>query len=232
MKNLIPIFILLFALNSCREKPPRENTATSSQKDTIATPAQEQQQEQVPSYPKTGKKAPDFVPSSYEIQYQATGDLNGDQLPDIALVLKRKSSKTSPRPALVLLQNEDHSYRLDKVSELAMPIEYNEFDFKLYDTETLSIENGSLSIKLYGKDNAFGTFAYSGTDLVLTNVEAYYRGAGEQEGIAANLATGEQTTTRTEFISGEDEPKITETKQKIKKEHYFFESVSIVDFFQ
>lgn len=228
MKKLIPILIIGFALQSCKNKTTKTIPAETPAKDTLASTADVEQRI---IYPKTGRKAIDFLPNAYEIQYEAEGDLNGDSLPDIAVVLKHKNLKTRQRPVLVLLQNEDQSFRLDKVSDIAMPIEYNEFDFKLYDTENISIENGALNIKLYGKDNAFGTFRYFGNDLLLTVIEVYYRGAGEQEGIKYDLVTGEQSTTRTEFLSGEDDPKVTESTDQVKTERRLFENTSITAYF-
>lgn len=111
-----------------------------------------------------------------------------------------------------------------------MPIEYNEYDYKLFDTEEISIENGELNIKLYGKDNSFGTFKYFGNDLLLSSVEAFYRGAGSQEGIKYDFLKGEQTTTEIDLISDVENPKVTENKNSIDKEKHYFENISIIDF--
>ncbi len=242
MKKIFSILIIVLALQSCENKTQKTSAKATIAKDTVNNNTHLQVNEEPKkvdnstqeadiTYPKTGKKATDFLPNQYEIQYTAEGDLNGDNLKDIAVVFKHKAVKTRQRPVLILLRNEDQSYRLDKVSNLVMPIEYNEFDFKLFDTEEVSIEKGALTFKLYGKDNAFGTFQYSGSDLVLTTIEAFYRGAGAQDGIKYDFIKGEQSTTKIEFLSDQDDPKVTESTDPIKKERHLFESTSITEFF-
>lgn len=61
------------------------------------------------AFPKSGSKASDFLPKSgiYEIQYEAGGDLNGDGLEDLAVVMHSRQDNTATRPMLILLQNTD-----------------------------------------------------------------------------------------------------------------------------
>lgn len=102
---------------------------------------QQSSKQTVVKYRLTGNNAADFLPESgiYSIQYEAQGDLNKDGLNDIAVVLYQKELKTAERPVLILLQNRDKSFHLDKVSNSAMPPEYNEYDSKLFDTEEITI---------------------------------------------------------------------------------------------
>ncbi|AWK05355.1 hypothetical protein HYN56_14375 [Flavobacterium crocinum] len=186
------------------------------------------------TYPETGKKAEDFLPKLgiYEIEYDAQGDLNNDGLEDIAIVLKHKDVKTAKRPMLILLQNTDKSYRLDKVSDVVMPSEYNEYDFKLYDTEDISIEKGKLLINLYGmgpSGTLLTTFKYVGKDLVLSYMEAYYSGAGGRSGLTYDFEKGEITETETNTMK-EDEPTTSSTTPTKKKIHSF-ENTAITEFF-
>ncbi len=242
--NIPSIFILVFfLLQSCDNKSKIEKTlvitATDSLNSTINVETNDESDENNPhepelAFPKTGNKASDFLPilGIYEIQYEAKGDLNKDGKDDIVLVLVHKESKIADRPMLILLQNQKKSYRLDKISNMAFPVEYNAFDFKLYDTEDISIENGALNINLYSigpSGNIFGTFKYDENDLILTYIEAYYRGAGGSSVLIYDFSKGEITTNETNTME-EDMPTISKTV-KTKAERYLFEDTSLTKFF-
>jgi|SRR5690554_2082747 len=246
MKIFIPLFLLsIFLLQSCGNETKEKATETPKRTTKIAekenieednyTEMNDEPDEDDFVYPETGNKASDFMPKmaiyDYEIQYETMGDLNNDGLKDIVIVLRNKEIKTARRPILILLQNKDKIYHLDKVSNVVIPIEFNEYDYKLFDTEEISIENGELNIKLYGKDNSFGTFKYFGNDLLLSYVEVFYRGAGSQQGIKYDFVKGEQTTTEIDLISDVESPKVTESKSSIDKEKHHFENISIINFF-
>ncbi len=244
MKNLILLLLAtVFLFQSCESKTEKKTTEASKQTTKIAekeniqeddyTEMNDKPEEDIYIYPKTGNKAEDFLPKIgiYEIQYESKGDLNNDGLPDLVVVLSVKNNKTQARPTLILLQNQNKTYRLGKVSNFVMPSEYNEYDFKLFDTEEISIEKGDLNIKLYGKDNYFGTFKYFENDLLLTSIEVFYRGAGSQEGIKYDFVNGKQKTTEIDLISDIENPKVTENKSSIDKEKHHFENTSIIDFF-
>lgn len=180
-------------------------------------------------YPKTGKKPIDFLPklNIYEIQYETEGDLNNDALGDIAIVLKNKESKIADRPMLILLQNKDKTYRLDKVSNLVMPIEYNEADYKIYDTEDISIDKGILNIQLYGigpSGNLFSNFKYLGNDLILTYIETYNIGAGSWQQLYYDLEKGELIQEITNTM--EENMPSNKKKVKLEKEKHLFENTS------
>ena len=137
-------------------------------------------------FPKTGTKIVDFLPqnTNYEVHYMAEGDLNNDGLTDLAVILQHKAYKYAERPTLILLQTKDKSYQLDKVSNLVMPPEYTDSDFKLYDTEDISINDGLLKIQLFGigpSGNLFSDFKYFGNELLLTSIETYNMGAGSHQ---------------------------------------------------
>ncbi|MFD2939116.1 hypothetical protein [Flavobacterium notoginsengisoli] len=245
MKNRISIlfFLLVFTILSCKKdtKTSSNNVAVT---DSLPTKKEfeengEEYEENDPeeadvTYPETGKKATDFLPKLgiYEIQYEAEGDLNNDGLKDIAVVLKHKDVKTAKRPMLILLQNTDKLYHLDKVSDVVMPAEYNEYDFKLYDTEDIIIENGELHISLYsiGPSGTFDSaFKYVKNELVLYSMEAYFRGAGGRSGLFYDFEKGEITETETNTMK-EDEPTTSQTN-KAKLKVYLFENTSITDFY-
>lgn len=197
MKKLITFLSAMIIFISCNKKEKIEEKKNS---DSI-TQQMETQPEKLDeidenNFPEIGKKAEDFIINKdvFEIQYEAEGDLNGDELDDIVIVRKDKRNKTALRTMLILLQNPDKTYRLDKVSHLAMPIEYNDHDFKWYDTEDVSINKGVLTIQLYGigpSGNLFSDFKYFGNDLLLTNIETYNMGAGSHQSLDYDVMKGE-----------------------------------------
>ena len=243
MKNTLTSLLLLtisfgFCLQSCKKEAKSSNKtgpnkSTVKPADSIIPDSGEEytkpDEDLAYTFPETGKQASDFLvePDIFEIQYEAEGDLNNDGLADIVFVRKDKKSKTAVRSILVLLQNKDKTYRLDKVSHLAMPIEYNDSDFKIYDTEDISIDKGELSIQLYGvgpSGNLFSNFKYFGNQLILTYIETYNMGAGSHQALYYDVMKGELTQ---EIINTMKEEMPSEEKTfKLKKEKHEFENTS------
>lgn len=241
--TLLVLLELVFVLQSCGDKTQKSNVSTSkitaintannNSDDEIDDEYEQEKntpQESNKNYPKIGNKASDFLPSSgiYEIQYEAKGDLNKDGRDDIVIVLVHKEVKTEERPMLILLQNKDKSYRLDKVSDLIMPVEYNDNDFQMYVSQEISIENGTLKIKLSGAGgpvgNIFSHLKYVGDDLLLTYIETYNAGAGSWLSLYYDLEKGLLTEEITNTMK-EDMPSKSKTF-KLKKEKHLFESTS------
>jgi hypothetical protein len=182
---------------------------------------------------KTGKKPSDLVPDGYEIQYDAEGDLNQDGLDDAALVIRKKEDTLAIRKMLILLSNPDKTYRLDKVSETALPDEYNEAGYKMHDPEDIAINKGELSINLYDigpNGNQFSKFKYLNNDLILTYIETYNMGAGSHSALYYEPMKGKLIH---EIINTMDEEMPSESKTiSLKKERYLFEKTSPDDVIQ
>ena len=258
MKVKIPslLLLLLLVLHSCENKTQNatESKSIAVQKlepvetnkvDTINTISplevntDSEEMENDPYepgiiFPETGNTTSDFLPilNIYKIQYEAKGDLNKDGRDDLVVVLVHKESKIADRPMLILLQNKDKSYRLDKISSKVFPIEYNEADYKLFDTEDISVEDGKLYINLYSigpSGNIFASFKYVGNDFVLTNLEGNFRGAGGSSVISYDFSTGKIVTVDTNTME-EDMPSKSNTS-KSKQKRYLFENTSITNFF-
>ncbi|KEY19933.1 hypothetical protein [Kaistella antarctica] len=258
MKVKIPslLFLLLLVLHSCENKTQKATESKSSavQKvgrvetskiDTTSMVApfevitdfvevENDPYEPEIIYPETGNTAADFLPNLniYKIQYQAKGDLNKDGRDDLVVVLVHKESKIADRPMLILLQNKEKSYRLDKISNKVFPVEYNEADYKHFDTEDISVEDGQLYINLYSigpSGNIFASFKCRGNDFVLDNLEGNFRGAGGSSIITYNSSTGEISTVDTNTME-EDMPSKSHTS-KSKQKRYLFENTSITNFF-
>lgn len=246
MKNIIILIAFLFSIQSCGDKmqnttiqTPGADTTNQSLSDTQSTidtstytEMNDEPDEDDFIYPQKGSKASDFLPENtlqeYEIQYEASGDLNNDDLADIVVILKNMEIKTALRPMLVLLQNKDKTYRLDKVSNLVIPAEYTENDFQMYSSENLKIEKGTILINLYGSGgpvgNTFSHFRYFGNDLVLTYIETYNIGAGSWQSLYYDLEKGELTEEITNTMK-EEMPSESKTFQ-LKKEIHLFEKTS------
>ena len=240
MKKIILSIILALVVLSCQNITKKENAIETSSAKNINNNEYDETEDEldddfldVPDsevvYPKTGSKAEDFLPVSgiFEIQFETSGDLNNDGLNDIAIVLVQKEIKTATRPMLVLLQNKDKTYRLDKVSNTVMPIEYNDSDYKIYDTEDINIENGTLNIRLYGtgpSGNIFSDFKYFDNDLILIYIETYNSGAGSWSQLYYDLEKAEITQVVTNTM--EESTPTEEKTLKLPKKIYKFENAS------
>jgi hypothetical protein len=230
LKKFFPILALcLLLIYSCRKDKKTQDTdhtktsvVKTPAKDTLSTPSVPQAE----SF-KTGIKAEDFVPDGYEIQYDAEGDLNQDGLSDRALVLRKKKDTVSGRKMLILLGNQDKTYRLDKTSDTAFPAEYNEYGYKMHDPEDISITKGELQINLYDigpNGNLFSKFKYLNGAFILTYVETYNMGAGAHSALYYEPMKGKLIHEMTNTME-EDMP--TESKKIIlKKERFLFENTS------
>lgn len=236
MKELLVLFLLSLTLLSCEFKTKStNNTATQKNTDSI-TKNNSQEPNGIPEekdifmYSKTGKTVTEFIPNPdvYTIQDEVRGDLNEDGLEDIAVVIHNIKIKNEPRPMLILLQNKDNSYRLDKISNFVMPTEYTDTDLQMYSSETFSIEKGVLKINLYGMGgpigNTFSHFKYFQNDLILTYIETYNIGAGSWQNLYYDLRKGELTEQITNTMK--EEMPTTENTFKLKKEKHLFETAS------
>lgn len=231
MKKLITIFIsLLFIVYSCHKKEKtntQPKTDTLTKKSVTETVIEDQKIEQSPGFPKTGKKASDFLSNIYEIQYEAEGDLNNDGLSDMALVLREKADTLSGRTVLVIFQNPDKTYHLDTTSENVFPTEYTEDQYKIYNTEDISIEKGELKINLYAtgpNGNLFSKFKYINSDLILTYIETYNMGAGSHQGLYYEVLKGKLTQEVTNTMEEEMPSKL--KTFNLKKQRFLFKSAN------
>lgn len=123
---------------------------------------------------------------------------------------------------LVLLQNTDKSYRLDKVSKLVMPSPH--FKAEYFETEEVIIKEGKLNIILQNKlmsGSMDYSFSYKESELYLQSANTYDRGAGTHSFLTVDFFKGE-ITYQSEFGEEEDEIKIDKTFT-IKPYQYTFE---------
>lgn len=234
MKNFNKIIFLLVIvlINSCTKNKDKDtSSSTIEKKVTDSTIIQKTVEE--PSRNKdlgftiTEGAVSDIVPKEFEIQYETEGDLNNDGLPDQVLVLRQKSDTLAQRTVLVLLKKNNNNFRIDKISNILLPDEYNEASFKKYDPEDILIEKGILKINLYNPapyGNLFFNFKYINNDLVLTYIETYNVGAGSWQSLYYEPLKGKFTQ---EVTNTMEEEMPSETKNiQVKKQKFLFESSS------
>ncbi|WP_126653811.1 hypothetical protein [Chryseobacterium aureum] len=177
-----------------------------------------------------GKHISDFVSNQDEIQYETDGDLNGDGLPDKALVLREKEDTLARRKTIILLKNNDQTYRLFKSSVTVFPEEYNDSGYKMHETEDISIDKGTLNINLYDvgpNGNQFSKFKYIAGNLILTYLETYNMGAGSHSALYYEPMKGKITLESINTM--EEEMPSTATSIQVKRVRIPFEKVNLDD---
>lgn len=171
-----PIFYLLFFLvlsfSSCQK-------SESKPFKTIPVPGPKKESRN--GFPVSGASMEAFVTDSdYEILDSEHGFLDNDTLKDAVIMVRKKDDNKSPRILLVLLQKKNQ-YKLAAKNETIMGAEFTKDNYKLNDSETLSIKSHQLNIEIFCQGPCGNTslqFAWKEKDLVLTSLETYDQGAG------------------------------------------------------
>lgn len=233
MKYLLTLFTAMILLFECcqtgTDRKPQAPTHDTVFKESVIDTINAVDKAERVVYPKTGDQPEDFLPDTgdYEIQYESEGDLNDDGLSDIVIVLGNKKVRNADRPMLIVLQNQNKTYRLDKVSNFAMPIAYDEHDIKIYEYEQVRIDSGTLHIRLSGigpTGNLSSTFKYVGKDFVLTHIKTYNMGAGSHHSLNYDLNRG---TLEEEIVDTMEEDMPSKSKTfTLGKVNYLFENSS------
>lgn len=111
-----------------------------------------------PILPTSGTKIESFVPKGWHVHEKAEGDLNKDNLPDLAAVieadkpvksLKETDNNQQPRILLVAFKQADGSYKLSIQSNESTMLS-NEGGVFGDPWAGLSIERGTLLVQFYG----------------------------------------------------------------------------------
>lgn len=187
---LTTLLITIPTLHSCKgdksdnteeHYEEREAPATEEVDDTAASSITYIKEEDY-IFPTSGKSAEDFVPpnSIYEIIDKAQGDLNGDNLDDIVLLLKHKYDVEGSSPVLILFKNTDSTYILKEMSRVAKPSSFTNY-YVLHEVPgDFSINNKELKISTYlaprGLINT--KFIYIDNRFALSYVESSSSGSG------------------------------------------------------
>ncbi len=121
-----------------------------------------------PILPASGTKVESFIPKGWHVHEKAEGDLNKDNLPDLAAVieadkpvknLKETDNDQQPRILLVAFKQADGSYKLSIQSNESIMLS-NEGGVFGDPWEGLSVERGSFLVRFYGGSSSRWGYAY------------------------------------------------------------------------
>lgn len=182
-----------------------------------------------PDLPMHAASAKGFAPKGWALETQAKGDLNGDGVPDLMLVLRDQSPKnlipnpdgfgddpldSNPRILLVALGGKD-GYRLiasnrDLITRHTDPDMDDPFDAD----GGLLFKNGAFQIDVSSFYNAGSwqtedvtfTFRYRHGQLLLVGYDSstVSRNSGEMDGVSADYLTGRVKTTKSWIDNNEE----------------------------
>ena len=204
------------------------------------------------NFPQKAKSINDFVPKGWKIlkdengsNFIAKGDLNKDNLEDIAIVIEKNDKKNikkneslgpdelnlNPRILLVLFKEKDGTYALAAKNDKGfIQSEGNEETPTLMDTLSgISIENNVLKIVFnyflsagsWWTSTEVYIFRFQNNRFELIGYEnnGFMRNSGEEEGVSINFSTNKKKTTTGGNISGgnENNPKVKWENINIKK---------------
>ena len=204
------------------------------------------------SFPQKAKSVNDFIPKGWKIlkdengsNFITKGDLNKDNLEDIAIVIEKNDKKNikkneslgpdelnlNPRILLVLFKEKDGTYTLAAKNDKGfIQSEGNE------ETPTLMDTLSDISIKKNVLKITFNYFMSAGSWWTSTDVyifrfqnnvfeligyesNAYMRNTGEEEGVSINFSTNKKKITigGNMFEENENHPKVKWENINIKK---------------
>jgi hypothetical protein len=178
-------------------------------------------------YPKvhaSGATAESFVPKGWKVISQATGDLNGDKLNDIALVVKAQNEKyiqansdmgvqifdTNPRMLIVLFKNKN-GYTLGELNKTIIPIADGPTMDEPFKSVAIKKNVLELSFTVFYSAGSWFTsnstykFKYSGQqfELIGADVCEVQRNSGEQTDLSYNFLSNKLKVT-SNMITGDD----------------------------
>lgn len=236
MKLLLKFISLLFIVMmfSCKENKHNSVETAKNKKDTIKSVVKSinTKNEKVTInedvYPKFGKQTSDFLIEKYSLLTESVGDLNQDGLQDAALVLQNKKDSLANKPLLILLQQKNKSYLLDKISYTVIPQQYTEDGYKIYESQDVEMTKGILTIANVGtggpSGNLHSNFKYFGKNFLLTYLETYNVGAGAWQSLYYNVLEGKLTEEITNTM--EESMPVEKKTIKVKKQKIPFGKAS------
>ena len=167
-----------------------------------------------PAIAREGSSPSTFLPKNWELEAQATGDLNGDTLPDAALVLHmtdpanlvpsdwdpNQKYDSNPRMLVVLFARAGGGYELAAADHKLIPRLENQNQDEPFDE--VAIVKGTLRVKMHVFMSAGGwwmggsayTFRWQdgAFKLIGFDRDGVMRNSGETEEISINYLTGKK----------------------------------------
>jgi hypothetical protein len=222
-----PLLSLLLLFGACHQKPLpkrsiKDKTASLVSPDS-KLPVPTQPEEVAPAIDTAGFKLTGFLDvNNYKLQYESSGFLNGDSLKDKVVVLQEynEGGIYNPRLTIVLL-GKSEGFSLYSKSQTIMPPEYStESDYKIFDTEEVTIEAGKLVFDLYSigpNGHIYFDYSWNNNKLVLHELTGTFMGAGSHSAITylAKTETEGMVTETTVNTMNEETPSET-TKRPVK----------------
>lgn len=170
----------------------------------------------LPSLPQAASRTAEFAPAGWIVEAQATGDLNGDGLDDIAFVLHETDQKnfipTSGDPgastldanprilAVAFGMGQERGYWLALQNHVLIPRRISSAHDAFEGSQSLSIRSGALRLVLSYFSSA------GGWDMGNRTLKFRYRNRAfvlvGYEGTNLHRATGETRATSVNFLSG------------------------------
>lgn len=169
-----------------------------------------------PAIAKSGEKVSDFLPPHWQIMGQAKGDLNGDKIDDLALVIKGNEARfkqkndglgsdlfdTNPRMLLILFKDSNaDAYNLVEKSNKIIPIPDSPTMEEPF--EKVSIKNGMLQLDFsvfysagsWTSSNTSYKFRWQNKTFVLIGADSgeTQRNTGETNAYSYNFLTGKMS---------------------------------------
>lgn len=173
-----------------------------------------------PDFLTSSNKIEDLIPQYFDIDMEASGDLNHDGLEDKVLVLINTRDTTARRATLVILKMGS-SYSVDTKSFSVIEPKYREEGYRNYDYEDIKIDkNGQLvfSQQSTGPNGSLeSTFKYINNELFLTNISSFAMGAGGQTELKLDLLQGNFEQTDINTMKENMPSKTTTKKYKLPK---------------
>jgi len=221
MKTQITIllFAIIMIVSACRnEKKQSANAETTTvvKTDSALLNGSKTIETGDLKFPSTGAGAQHFVPTNYKIDLETEGDLNHDNLKDKVIVLINKTDTTDKRVTLILLKQQDNTFKLDQKSFASVEPKYTADGYQIYETEDVDIDSlGTLTFQMYGvgpSGNLFSSYKYIDNKLMLININSYSMGAGGHTELDLDILKGIYKETNTNTMK-EDMPSETKTKK-------------------
>ena len=160
--------------------------------------------------------------NNYKIQYEISGFLNGDSYKDKVFVLQEynEGGIYNPRLTMVLFGNKA-GFGLYSQSNTIMPVEYStEANNKLFDTETLKIEEGKLIFEHFSQGpngHVYYDYAWNNDKLTLHELTATFTGAGSHTAITYLAQSETEGTIKETNVNTIDEDALPETTKHTAK---------------
>jgi hypothetical protein len=188
-----------------------------------------------PSLPKRAASAEGFVPQGWLLEAQASGDLNGDEIADLALVLRQNDPKnvientelgespfnTNPRLLAVAFRSGPAGqYALQLANHTLIPRRENPSQADAFGEESggIAIKRGGLEVTLQLFMTAGGWDMFTAThkfryrngrfELVGYDRSGVHRASGKTHDVSANYITRKMKLS-TGHISSDDPAKVT-----------------------